>query len=500
MNPAVLSIVGHTTATKSRIFAAFDDQTATVARVAFRAVGSKAVSTLDVKLSSAPPYRLASFDLAGLPAGAPVEYSVAAAATAAALPAGDSLFATKPPPASGGTFRTLPVPNQRPPRLALVSCNGVFTAPEKSRYRLWTALKQQIDAGNVDLILFAGDQIYADPIWMKYDGQDTLRKMNPQAAQELLTEEYRNWYLKSWSVPEVQAVLGSCPSVMMWDDHDIYDGYGSHDDDQGASAQMFFGAAKQAFTEFQVSHNPPPLGPSSFAFAFDYADVGVLVLVLGANQLHLIDQYLAGLAAKKLKYLHVVAGVPMVHAPVAAALGLFQIVPGTEEAEDDLRDSWASPNNLGEARQLLLMLFNFAKASGTQVSILSGDVHVATVAAIESSLPAHRGAHGPARIHQIVSSGIGYMPPTGMAANLIKKGIALVDGCIKLAGKDIVGQLLPFQGSGDRYLLARRNFAIVKMSDSSGNAWDAHRNLWVDYHCEEGDAVVVREQCLMPTA
>jgi phosphodiesterase/alkaline phosphatase D-like protein len=505
-----LTIIGYTTITTSRVLAVFTTPDIAAARLAFRAPGGAVVAVDATRVDSAPPCVLARFDLAGLPADTKIEYGVAGAADPGMLPAAAQLLDDARAAGAVGTFKTLPAPDQRPPRIALVSCNGVHTAPEATRYRLWKTLKREIDEGNVDMIVFGGDQIYADPIWMKHDAQDTFRDATPATIRERLTPQYREWYLRSWSPPEVRAVLSSCPSVMMWDDHDIFDGYGSHDDDHEPAAQAYFAAAKQAFSEFQASHNPDPLGPSSFAFGFELGDIAFLVLdgrsnrsygrgrILGDAQLRLVAQHLEGLAKKNLKHLFVVTGVPIVHAPVAAALYAFEIAPGVEEAEDDLRDSWAAPNNLSETRRLLLTLFNFGRAAGTQVSILSGDVHVATVGAIESSLPAHRGPTGAAaRIHQVVSSGIGYMPPSGVAGWLIKKAIASVDGSVRLAGMDIVGQLLPFQGSPHRYLLARRNFAIVKVSDRTGEKVDAHRNVWVDYYCEEGDSVVVREQCLM---
>ncbi len=508
MNSPVLSVVGHTTLTTSRVQAVFDDPTIEVARLAYAGPGRTGV--VDAKVAHAPPYGLARFALEGLSAGQPVEYRIAGAAKAEDLPPEAQLQAAPRRLPAGGTFRTLPAPSERPLRFAVVSCNGVHSSPDVHRYRLWKALAAQIEAGNVDLVLFAGDQIYADPIWMKHDAHASLRGLAPAAATERLVPEYRKWYVRSWSPPEIQAVLGGCPSLMMWDDHDIYDGYGSNDDDGGEQAQAYFRAAKQAFAEFQAANNPVPLGPSSFACAFDVADVGFLLLdgrsnrsygkghVLGGAQLHLVDQHLKALAGKRLKHLYVVAAVPFVHAPVAAALAIFDALPGTEGPLDDLRDSWAAPNNLGEARRVLLSLFNFAKESGTPVTVVSGDVHVATIGAIESHLPAHRGGNGtPTRIHQVVASGIGHTPPTGRELWILKKGIGVADGCIRLAGKDVVGQLLPFQGSPDRYLLARRNFAIVKMSDAGGRAFDPHGNLWVEYVCEEGDEIVVREQCLM---
>jgi phosphodiesterase/alkaline phosphatase D-like protein len=394
--------------------------------------------------------------------------------------------------------------------VALVSCNGVHGAPEATRYQLWRTLKQKVEQGEVDLILFAGDQIYADSIWTQHDALDTFRGVAPADVERALTAQYRDWYVKSWTAPDVQAVLSSCPSIMMWDDHDIFDGYGSHDDDLQPPAQLYFRAAKQAFSELQAAHNPDPLGPSSFAFAFEYGDLGFLVLdgrtnraylrghILGDAQLRLASQHLNTLVARKMKHLFVVVGVPVMHAPVAAALALFGASPHKVDAEDDLRDAWVAANNRAELEKLLTMLFDFGKASGTQVSILSGDVHVSTIGAVLSSRPEHRHASGqPARIHQVVSSAIGCMPPSGTNLALIKAGIGTVSGRLEL-GRDLLGQLFPFDGSPNFYFLDRRNFAVIKVADGPGAAVDGR--LWIDYFCEEPTGVVLHQQRLTPTA
>jgi hypothetical protein len=206
---------------------------------------------------------------------------------------------------------------------------------------------------------------------------------------------------------------------------------------------------------------------------------------------------LKALVARKMKHLFVIAGVPIMHAPVAAALALFGASPTKIDSEDDLRDSWVAENNRPEMEKLLAMLFDFGKASGTQVSILSGDVHVATIGAISSSRAAHRHASGqPARIHQVVSSAIGCMPPGGTNLSLIKVGIDLAKGRHDL-GDGFVGQLLPFQGAETPFFLNRRNFAVIKVTDGAG-APDGR--LWIDFFCEEPGGVVVRQQLLTPTA
>ena len=39
---------------------------------------------------------------------------------------------------------------------------------------------------------------------------------------------YFELYCKRWAQPQLAAMLASVPTIMMWDDHDIFDGWGSH--------------------------------------------------------------------------------------------------------------------------------------------------------------------------------------------------------------------------------------------------------------------------------
>ena len=49
-----------------------------------------------------------------------------------------------------------PLPTHRPPRIALLSCNGAFEVEDRERrYDMWRSLRREIEAGNVDLITLA---------------------------------------------------------------------------------------------------------------------------------------------------------------------------------------------------------------------------------------------------------------------------------------------------------------------------------------------------------
>jgi hypothetical protein len=487
-------VVGHATSTSARILASFPAEAATHARIHWRAGGEQGTAA-DVELRPADPFASAVVELGGLPAGAEVEYAVTGAGGAAGDPGAAEAFA--------GTlrrFRTLPA--DRPLRLAFVSCNGVRPW-EDEQFRLWERLGEEIARGEVDLVVHGGDQIYADALWGAYLARG--RPPIDDARLRRITADYRDLYRVAWRHAPVARVLGSCPNLMAWDDHEIFDGYGSHGEDGGAAQQGFFAAARQAYAEFQVSHGPEPLHGGSFLRAVAHGQVGIVLLdtrsnrmwrkhtVLGDEQIQALKQW-GDAHGAGLRRLYVVSSVPLLHAKVSGALELLKLIPGTEAAEDDLRDSWLASNNRGECGRLAKWLFSIQAAHpGLQVTVLSGDVHVASLAELRSKLPQHVAAAGPPRIFQVTSSGIGSEPPSGFLVKVLD--LANRDA-VALGTSDVEGRLLQINGSRGLYL-RRRNFVVLNLEDDDpALGWNRHGNLRADYHVEEGDGCDVLTQVL----
>jgi hypothetical protein len=493
MAPPITLVVGHCTSTTARIFCCGAAGTPTGAVARLRWSSGRTTKTVDLALHAADPYQLGVFALKDLPAGAEITYAVDVAATAEGLATADAL-------AAGTTHRFRLMPADRPPRVAFVSCNGTYDfTPEANRYVVWRKLKERVDAGEVDLVVHGGDQIYADFIWMGHDSDPANRGLTPASTARVaeITRRYRALYTKTWSAPEVAAVLASVPNVMTWDDHDVYDGWGSHDDDGEGPQQAFFAAARQAYAEFQVSHGAGPVdAKSSFMSAWTQDKVGFLLLDTRSNRMWTHSRVLgdAQIAAAKawvaangrgLKRLYVVSSIPLVHAKVAAALTLLKILPGTEEVEDDLRDSWVSTNNRNECQRLAKWLFSVQMDNpGLQVTVLGGDVHVAALAEVHSRLPAHIGnAQVPPRFFQVTSSGIGTPPPAGVTLKLMKLATG---GDIELGTPDIVGRLIRINGARD-VILAQRNFVVLNVEDNDHpGKWEPRGNLRADYFVERG--------------
>lgn len=64
--------------------------------------------------------------------------------------------------------------------------------------------------------------------WAKLDRPARVAAPFTPAMQTALTAYFSKMYLERWSQPDVATTLASMPAVMMWDDHDIMDGWGSH--------------------------------------------------------------------------------------------------------------------------------------------------------------------------------------------------------------------------------------------------------------------------------
>ena len=123
------------------------------------------------------------------------------------------------------------------------------------------------------LLLHGGDQIYADEV---VDAHPLARAWadgrNPAAdPAELaglsgaLLDAYAERYLALLAQPEIAHVAARIPSLAMWDDHDIVDGWGSLRPERLDSpvGRTLFAAARAAFLVFQLGEAPdrvPPIG------------------------------------------------------------------------------------------------------------------------------------------------------------------------------------------------------------------------------------------------
>lgn len=275
-------------------------------------------------------------------------------------------------------------------------------------------------------VIGTGDQVYADgvkslSIW---EYLNKCMAKNPDGtlvpSEEEMLSWYRDIYRGYWGFNQVRKVYSNFPNYMMWDDHELGDGWGSRylkrenknelknilpklKEQQGMSKQdglalvdRMENAGKKAFDEYQHSHNPQP-APGATAdqrdFGFYVGDTAAYYFldgrghrdierdshrILGEDQFDRFLDWLKSDATKSRKFLFVVAGVPFVHLRSGLTKREESKVLKKFGAEDDMRDHWENKVHDEERKAIFEALFHLSETAGVKICILSGDVHIAS--------------------------------------------------------------------------------------------------------------------------
>lgn len=398
---------------------------------------------------------------------------------------------------------TFAVPgNGQPLRIAYGSCNG-FSVPGDmkkigDKNAVWRTLVAEHARQPFHMLLMGGDQIYADQLWDVVPGlrgfNDLPRRQRVATpAGPSLRSDIEQFYVATYrdrfAQPPVAEAFASIPTIMMWDDHDIFDGWGSYSDEEQASPvfRTIFEAARSAFALFQLQSNPqspswPALpGLSGFNTLLRIGTVGLLVLDLRSERTQ--RQVVAPQTwnavfdtldrTDGLRHLLVMSSIPVVHPDLSFAERVLAVVPGQvgeQGNEDDLHDQWASYNHRTERLRLVHRLLDFADAKGTRVTILSGDVHVAALGAIESTRRPVRWLQSNV-INQLTSSPLVHPTPPRIMRYFLEQ----IGGEVKEMDFNIRAQMLFFPGTNYRFIAAR-NWLSVEFDDRD--------RIWANYHIE----------------
>ena len=112
---------------------------------------------------------------------------------------------------------------------------------------------QQMHELGPDFVLMTGDNVYAG------GGDRTL-------------EAYRAEYRRVWGGTQFRELFSHVPVFMIWDDHEIVNDYwrGKNDD--------VYAVARQAYDEYQGSHNPDPVHAGELYYTFAAGQTEVFVL------------------------------------------------------------------------------------------------------------------------------------------------------------------------------------------------------------------------------
>lgn len=387
--------------------------------------------------------------------------------------------------------------------IGYASCNGfsdfkLLTSTSRP-YAMWDRLAAEHGDNPFALLLMGGDQVYADSLWTtvptlkawnELDREDKIKRKATRTMAEQLDRFYCELYCKQWGRPEVARMLASIPSAMMWDDHDIFDGWGSYPADlQGCEVyQAIYAAAAKYFRLFQLRSgaNASLLDAGLTHHSWRLSFRGYQILALDNRATRTLTQVMSrgewdqvneALAACDSGHLLVMTGVPVVYRDFSFTEAALDATPWEEELTDDLKDHWRAKAHEGERARLIMRLLDNARARRksdkagkveSKTLILSGDVHVGCLGVIQD-----RRVKGVLNVHQLVSSGIVHPCPTQFQWTGI---LAMTNDNPEYLDESRLIRTELIKPFGAPVYLRTRNFATLQMGSDG--------KLWANWRCE----------------
>ena len=310
--------------------------------------------------------------------------------------------------------------------------------------------------------LLLGDQVYSDAI-SRMSVRTVLSEDASLTDRDLL-ETYRHLYRGYFNERGFRELTEAVPTYLMWDDHDIFDGWGSLLETTDFDRRLYR-AAEGAYREYQ--HLRVPGGDvdasAPYSYGFWHGDVGFFVpdlrgerdftagRILGEEGWARLDRFLAEATAREVATIFLGISVPVVHASPTLMRALERLPTSTGR---DIRDRWDVPTFEGERTRLIERLFAWqADRPRRQVVILSGDVHVAAAFNV-------RPRRGPGRFAQWTSSALS--TPGGIQHAL---GNRLVASLVRLGEHEL--------RVWHRGLATGNNLGLVEVVPADGGGHDA---------------------------
>lgn len=397
------------------------------------------------------------------------------------------------------TFRTqVHKPNQV--CFGLYSCHMPFKGREVLNLDMWESFGWVLKNANADFVIAAGDQVYTDGDknvsiwrWLKKVKKEVVKLPEKQKI-EVMTSWFRDIYRGYWGDLALRRIFRSYPTYMIWDDHEIMDGWGSYTrtelsneldtmwewENQGknvAIANKMFAAAKIVYDEYQHSHNPTtPKG--QFDYEFDWQDLAFFVMdmrgvrnysrktnkILGKDQLARFKKWLKSPSATNASVLYIVSPVPVIHVSDFVANHLDLPLLGLA---DDLRDEWEHNSNWDERNEILKLIFSVSESRNQKVVFLSGDVHIG------AAFKLTRQSNPKAQVYQLTSSGITYCKSPGKLLKLAikKKGFLGNKKTIAKSQKTSFQMLHVFEENNFATITTKKND-----DESTSVFWDLYGN------------------------
>jgi len=372
-------------------------------------------------------------------------------------------------------------------RAAYISCNGEeegdLERESSERNAMWLRLSKEHEDAPFNLMLHGGDQLYADEVtkahplsegWPKHV-PDRLDYTQNEELRDALESAFFDRYSTLYRYPEMAWMCARVPSLAMWDDHDICDGWGSMRDHSLDSivGKTLFSAARKNFLLFQVGATAEDLPGifldrtgRSLTWRVDLPGVTLLApdlrserrrqRVMGESGWTNLKQTFSEMSDRRLILL---SSVPLLGPRLSIVEKLLSITPRMEKYEDDLRDQWQSQAHREEWKEMLRALVKLQEAQNCDVTVVSGEIHLATRATMKTAKD---------DIQQLVASGIAHRAPSLAYARVL--GALARFGEAPLSSHPI--RIRPLPGQAGIYAAERNYLVLERQAEQWTVAWE----------------------------
>lgn len=321
-------------------------------------------------------------------------------------------------------------------QIGFYSCHDPFLEDNEVEAGAWKGMARIAD--ELDMVIGGGDQIYVDnsegctDLWLFLrDHQESIEKKYVDANGVFMEKEFkeymvqiiRKYYLIYWNDEDLLHVFGRVPQYMVWDDHEIMDGWGSLTNEEKVDVFRYttklmdkvkrkekqymiqddklvlqiveatWHCTAQVYNEFQNCHNPSkkynPLKDKPNWFEWDYSfsrgpqyqfyaldmrgnhDCSAdAYLLCGEIQHQRMEKWLQNLPDET-QIAFIVSPVPVIHWDSIVDWSVYVI----RTLKDDLMDAWSHHTNHNERARLLDNLLRYSHEKKTPVCMFGGDVH-----------------------------------------------------------------------------------------------------------------------------
>jgi hypothetical protein len=352
------------------------------------------------------------------------------------------------------------------------SCNGFdATVSEQNKSKLkfsnvWDHLNSVHRQTPFHLLIWGGDQTYIDFIfedipelksWVDIEWSDKWTYAFADNLREQVERYHFNTYAENWERVEVRNALASIPSLMIWDDHDIFDGAGSYPTllhDSPMMTGLFQTAQKmrllfQHHTTVGTARARGLFGHHGYNFL---AQCGPYLAIVGADgrtertvdvvqddrTWTMIFEELTTKLNKDVAHLIVLFPVPFSFLRFKLAESLFDFLKklslrcrnvglvketnsifGLPELYDDLLDEWTHDAHLDERNRILQRFQDIAHEKNVRITFFSGDIHCCGIGRFRTRVQQRKSDdHDEKLMYQVISSAIVNLPPPKMATRL----------------------------------------------------------------------------------